>query len=148
MSLKARILEDVKTAMKAREAARLSTLRMLTAAMKQREVDERIELDGAAILAIVEKLIKQRKDSISQFAKAGRQDLVDAETAELAVLAAYLPAQLSEAEVLAAIDAAIAAIGAASPKDMGKLMAQLKPQLAGKADMGKVSALIKAKLNG
>lgn len=148
MSLKARIQEDVKTAMKAREAARLSTLRMLTAAMKQREVDERIELDDAAVLAIVEKLIKQRKDSISQFAKAGRQDLVDAETAELAVLAAYLPTQLSEAEVLVAIDAAIAATGAASPKDMGKLMAQLKPQLAGKADMGKVSALIKAKLNG
>jgi uncharacterized protein YqeY len=148
MSLKARIQEDVKTAMKAREAARLSTLRMLTAAMKQREVDERIELDDGAVLAIVEKLIKQRKDSISQFAKAGRQDLVDAETAELAVLTAYLPAQLPEAEVLAAIDAAIAATGAAGPKDMGKLMAQLKPQLAGKADMGKVSALIKAKLSG
>jgi uncharacterized protein YqeY len=148
MSLKARIQEDVKTAMKAREAARLSTLRMLTAAMKQREVDERIELDDGAVLAIVERLIKQRKDSISQFGKAGRQDLVDAESAELAVLSAYLPAQLSEGEVLAAIDAAIAATGAAGPKDMGKLMAQLKPQLAGKADMGKVSALIKAKLNG
>ena len=148
MSLKARIQEDVKTAMKAREAARLSTLRMLTAAMKQKEVDERIELDDAAVLAIVEKLIKQRKDSISQFAKAGRQDLVDAETAELAVLSAYLPAQLSEAEILVAIDAAIAASGASSPKDMGKVMALIKPQLAGKADMGKVSALIKAKLNG
>jgi uncharacterized protein YqeY len=148
MSLKARIQEDVKTAMKARDAARLSTLRMLTAAMKQREVDERIELDDGAVLAIVERLIKQRKDSISQFGKAGRQDLVDAETAELAVLSAYLPAQLSEGDVLAAIDAAIAATGAAGPKDMGKLMAQLKPQLAGKADMGKVSALIKAKLNG
>ena len=148
MSLKARIQEDVKTAMKAREAARLSTLRMLTAAMKQKEVDERIELDDAAVLAIVEKLIKQRKDSISQFAKAGRQDLVDAETAELAVLSAYLPAQLSEAEILVAIDAAIAASGASNPKDMGKVMALIKPQLAGKADMGKVSALIKAKLNG
>ncbi len=148
MSLKVRIQEDVKTAMKAKEAARLSTLRMLTAAMKQREVDERIELDDAAVLSIVEKLIKQRKDSISQFAKAGRQDLVDAETAELAVLDAYLPARLSEAEVLVAIDAAIAATSAASLKDMGKVMALLKPQLAGKADMGKVSALIKAKLNG
>ncbi len=148
MSLKARIQEDVKTAMKAREAARLSTLRMLTAAMKQKEVDERIELDDAAVQAIVEKLIKQRKDSISQFAKAGRQDLVDAETAELAVLTAYLPAQLSEAEVLAAIDAAVATSGATSFKDMGKVMAILKPQLAGKADMGKVSALIKARLNG
>jgi uncharacterized protein YqeY len=147
MSLKARIQEDVKTAMKAREAARLSTLRMLTAAMKQKEVDERIELDDAAVLAIVEKLIKQRKDSISQFAKAGRQDLVDAETAELAVLSAYLPAQLSEAEILVAIDAAIAASGASNPKDMGKVMALIKPQLAGKGDMGKVSALIKAKLN-
>jgi uncharacterized protein len=146
MSLKAQIQEDVKTAMKAREAARLSTLRMLTAAMKQREVDERIELDDTAVLAIVEKLIKQRKDSIEQFGKAGRQDLVDAETAELAVLSAYLPAQLSEAEVLAAIDAAIASTRAASPKDMGKLMGVLKPQLAGKADMGKVSALVKQRL--
>jgi uncharacterized protein YqeY len=146
MSLKAQIQEDVKTAMKAKEAARLSTLRMLTAAMKQKEVDERIELDDAAVLAIVEKLIKQRKDSIEQFGKAGRQDLVDAETAELAVLTAYLPAQLSEAEVLAAIEAAIASTGAAGPKDMGKLMGVLKPQLAGKADMGKVSALVKQRL--
>jgi len=146
MSLKAQIQEDVKTAMKAKEAARLSTLRMLTAAMKQKEVDERIELDDAAVLAIVEKLIKQRKDSIEQFGKASRQDLVDAETAELAVLTAYLPAQLSEAEVLAAIEAAIASTGAAGPKDMGKLMGVLKPQLAGKADMGKVSALVKQRL--
>lgn len=148
MSLKARILEDVKTAMRAKETARLSTLRMLTAAMKQKEVDERIELDDAAVLAIVEKLIKQRKDSIEQFGKAGRQDLVDAETAELAVLSAYLPAQLSEAEVLAAVDAAIAVTGASGPKDMGRLMGVLKPQLAGKADMGKVSALLKTKLSG
>jgi uncharacterized protein YqeY len=146
MSLKSQILEDVKTAMKAKETARLSTLRMLTAAMKQKEVDERIELDDAAVLAIVEKLIKQRKDSIEQFGKAGRQDLVDAETAELAVLSAYLPAQLSEPEVLAAIDAAIASTGAAGPKDMGKLMGVLKPQLAGKADMGKVSGLVKQRL--
>jgi uncharacterized protein YqeY len=146
MSLKSQILEDVKTAMKAKETARLSTLRMLTAAMKQKEVDERIELDDAAVLAIVEKLIKQRKDSIEQFGKAGRQDLVDAETAELAVLSAYLPAQLSEPEVLAAIDAAIASTGAAGPKDMGKLMGVLKPQLAGKADMSKVSGLVKQRL--
>jgi uncharacterized protein len=148
MSLKITILEDVKTAMKAKETVRLATLRMLTAAMKQREVDERIELDDAAVLAIVEKLIKQRKDSIDQFGKAGRKDLVDAETAELAVLTAYLPAQLSEAELLAAIDAAVAAMGAVAPKDMGKLMGILKPQLAGKADMGKVSALLRKKLGG
>ncbi|MGO9443656.1 MAG: GatB/YqeY domain-containing protein [Thiobacillaceae bacterium] len=148
MSLKITILEDVKTAMKAKETVRLATLRMLTAAMKQREVDERIELDDAAVLAIVEKLIKQRKDSIDQFGKAGRKDLVDAETAELAVLTAYLPAQLSEAELMAAIDAAIAAAGAVGPKDMGKLMGTLKPQLAGKADMGKVSALLRKKLGG
>ncbi|MGA7179086.1 MAG: GatB/YqeY domain-containing protein [Thiobacillaceae bacterium] len=146
MSLKAQIQEDVKTAMKAKQAARLSTLRMLTAAMKQKEVDERIELDDTQVLAIVEKLIKQRKDSIEQFGKAGRQDLVDAETAELAVLSAYLPAQLSEAEVLAAIDSAIASTGATGPKDMGKLMSQLKPQLSGKADMGKVSAWVKQRL--
>jgi uncharacterized protein len=148
MSLKTNILEDVKTAMKAKQTVRLSTLRMLTAAMKQREVDERIELDDAAVLAIVEKLIKQRKDSIDQFGKAGRQDLVDAETAELAVLTAYLPAQLSETELLAAIDATIAATGAVGPKEMGKLMGILRPQLAGKADMAKVSALLKTKLSG
>ena len=146
MSLKAQIQEDIKTAMKARESFRLATLRLLSAAIKQKEVDERVEVDDAAVLAIVEKLIKQRKDSISQFEKAGRQDLVDAETAEMAVLTAYLPAQLSEAEITAAIDAAIASTGAAGPKDMGKLMGVLKPQLAGKADMGKVSALVKAKL--
>lgn len=148
MSLKTQILEDIKTAMKARESVRLGTLRLLSAAIKQKEVDERVGLDDAAVLAILEKLIKQRKDSISQFEKAGRQDLVDAETAEIAVLSAYLPAQLSEAEIAAAIDAAIAGTGAAGPKDMGKLMGVLKPQLAGKADMGKVSALVKTKLGG
>jgi uncharacterized protein YqeY len=124
----------------------LGTLRLLSAAIKQKEVDERVELDDAAVLSILEKLIKQRKESITQFEKAGRQDLVDAETAEMAVLSAYLPAQLSEAEITAAIGAAIASTGAAGPKDMGKLMGVLKPQLAGKADMGKVSALVKAKL--
>lgn len=148
MSLKTQILEDIKTAMKARESVRLGTLRLLSAAIKQKEVDERVELDDTAVLAILEKLIKQRKDSISQFAKAGRQDLVDAEAAEIAVLSAYLPAQLSEAEIAAAIDAAIAGTGAAGPKDMGKLMGVLKPQLAGKADMGKVSAQVKTKLGG
>jgi uncharacterized protein YqeY len=146
MSLKARISDDMKSAMRAKEAARLGAIRLLLAAIKHKEVDERCELDDAAIAAIVEKLIKQRKDSISQFEKAGRQDLVDAETAEMAILTAYLPAQMSEAEVAAAIDAAIASTGAAGPKDMGRLMGVLKPQLAGKADMGKVSALVKAKL--
>ena len=146
MSLKTQILEDIKAAMKAKETIRLGTLRLLSAAIKQKEVDERIELDDADVLAILEKLIKQRKDSISQFEKAGRQDLVDAESAEVVVLSAYLPAQLSEAEITSAIDAAIASTGAAGPKDMGKLMGVLKPQLAGKADMGKVSALIKSKL--
>ena len=146
MSLKAQILEDIKTAMKAKESFRLATLRLLSAAIKQKEVDERVELEDAAVLAIVEKLIKQRKDSISQFEKAGRQDLVDAETAEMAILTAYLPAQMSEAEIAAAIDAAIGSTGAAGPKDMGKLMGVLKPQLAGKADIGKVSALVKARL--
>jgi hypothetical protein len=146
MSLKARIQEDIKTAMKAKESFRLATLRLLSAAIKQKEVDERVEVDDAAVIAIVEKLIKQRKDSISQFEKAGRRDLVDAETAEMAILTAYLPAQMPEAEIAAAIDAAIASTGAAGPKDMGRLMGVLKPQLAGKADMGKVSALVKAKL--
>jgi len=146
MSLKIQIQEDIKTAMKAKEAFRLATLRLLSAAMKQKEVDERVELDDAAVLAIIEKLIKQRKDSISQFEKAGRQDLVDAEKNELDILAAYLPAQMSDTEIAAAIDAAVASTGAAGPKDMGKLMGVLKPQLAGKADMGKVSGLVKAKL--
>lgn len=147
MSLKTQILDDIKTAMKAKETVRLNTLRLLSAALKQKEVDERVELDDAAVLAITEKLIKQRKDSISQFEKANRQDLVDIETAELAILAAYLPAQMSEAEIAAAIDAAIASTGATSGKDMGKVIGALKPQLAGKADMGKVSGLVKAKLS-
>ena len=146
MSLKARILEDIKAAMKAKESFRLATLRLLSAAIKQKEVDERVELDDAAVLAILDKLIKQRKDSISQFEKGGRQDLADAEKAEGEVLSVYLPAQLSDEEITAAIDAAIATTGAAGAKDMGKLMGVLKPQLAGKADMGKVSALVKSKL--
>jgi uncharacterized protein YqeY len=148
MSLKARITEDMKTAMRAKETARLGTIRLLLAAIKQKEVDERSEPDDASISSIVEKLIKQRKDSISQFQAAGRDDLVAAEQAELAVLQAYLPEQLSAAEVEAAVVAAIAESGAASAKDMGKVMGLLKPRLAGRADMGQVSALIKAHLAG
>ena len=146
MSLKARITDDMKAAMRARETARLGTIRLLLAAIKQKEVDERIELDDAAVSSIVEKLIKQRKDSISQFQAAGRDDLVAAEQAELVVLQAYLPEQLSTTEVEAAVVAAIAESGAASAKDMGKVMGLLKPRLAGRADMGQVSALIKARL--
>ena len=146
MSLKARSTDDMKTAMRAKEMARLGTIRLLLAAIKQREVDERIELDDAAVSSIVEKLIKQRKDSISQFQVAGRDDLVAAEQAELVVLQAYLPEQLSAAEVEAAVAAAIAESGASSAKDMGKVMGLLKPRLAGRADMGQVSALIKARL--
>ncbi len=148
MSLKARITDDMKSAMRAKEAARLGTIRLLLAAIKQKEVDERAELDDAAISGIVEKLIKQRKDSISQFQAAGRDDLVSAEQAELVVLQTYLPEQLSAAEVEAAVVAAIAESGATSAKDMGKVMGLLKPRLAGRADMGQVSALIKARLAG
>lgn len=148
MSLKARITDDMKTAMRAKEMARLGTIRLLLAAIKQREVDERIELDDAAVSSIVEKLIKQRKDSISQFQVAGRDDLVAAEQAELVVLQAYLPEQLSAAEVEAAVATAIAESGASSAKDMGKVMGLLKPRLAGRADMGQVSALIKVRLAG
>lgn len=147
VSLKARISDDMKAAMRAKDSARLGTIRLLLAAVKQKEVDERIDLDDAAISGIVEKLIKQRKDSISQFQAAGRDDLVAAEQAELAVLQAYLPEQLPAAEVEAAVVAAIAESGAAGPKDMGKVMGLLKPRLAGRADMGQVSALIKARLN-
>mgnify|MGYP001024953753 CR=1 FL=1 len=148
MSLKLRITDDMKAAMRARDTARLGTIRLLLAAIKQKEVDERIELDDAAVSSIVEKLIKQRKDSISQFQAAGRDDLVAAEQAELVVLQAYLPEQLSAAEVEAAVAAAIAESGAASAKDMGKVMGLLKPRLAGRADMGQVSALIKTRLTG
>ncbi|MBW8329257.1 MAG: GatB/YqeY domain-containing protein [Thiobacillus sp.] len=146
MSLKLRITDDMKAAMRAKETARLGTIRLLLAAIKQKEVDERIELNDAAVSSIVEKLIKQRKDSISQFQAAGRDDLVAAEQAELAVLQAYLPEQLSAAEVEAEVVAAIAESGASSAKDMGKVMGLLKPRLAGRADMGQVSALIKTRL--
>ncbi|MBW8370161.1 MAG: GatB/YqeY domain-containing protein [Thiobacillus sp.] len=148
MSLKARITDDMKTAMRAKDAARLGTIRLLLAAVKQKEVDDRIELDDATVSSIVEKLIKQRKDSISQFQAAGRDDLVAAEQAELVVLQAYLPEQLSAAEVEAAVAAAIAESGASSAKDMGRVMGLLKTRLAGRADMGQVSALIKIRLAG
>ena len=146
MPLKEQLSEDIKAAMRAKEGETLSTLRLISAAIKQKEVDERIELTDAQVLAVIEKMIKQRKDSITQFKAGGRQDLVAKEEAELAILSAYMPAQMSEAEVAAAVDAAINASGAAGPQDMGKVMAILKPQLAGKADMGAVSQLIKAKL--
>jgi len=148
MSLKIKITEDMKAAMRAKEAARLSTIRLLLAAMKQKEVDERIELDDATVLAIIEKMVKQRRESIAQFEKAGRNDLADNEKAEIAVLAGYLPQQMSEAEVAEAVAAAIRESAAAGPKDMGKVMGLLKAKLAGRTDMGKLSGLVKAKLQG
>jgi uncharacterized protein YqeY len=138
----------MKAAMRARDAARLSTIRLLLAAIKQREVDERIELDDAAVLGVIEKMIKQRRESIAQFEKASRTDLADAEKAEIKVLSAYQPAQMGDAEVEKLVDSVISETGAASAKDMGKVMAALKPRLAGKADMGKVSSLVKTKLSG
>ena len=146
MSLKEQITEDMKNAMRAKDTGRLGTIRLLLAAMKQKEVDERIELDDAAVIAIVEKLIKQRKDSISQFQAANREDLVAIENAELVVLQAYMPAQMSEAEVAAVVAKVVAEVGATGPQDMGKVMGVVKPQLAGKADMGIVSAQVKAAL--
>lgn len=146
MSLKQRISDDMKAAMRAREPERLGTIRLLLAAIKQREVDERTELDDTAVLAVVEKLIKQRKDSISQFQQAGRTDLVDKESAEVEVLQVYMPAALSESEVAAEVARAVAESGAAGPQDMGKVMAVLKSRLAGRADMSAVSAQVKAAL--
>ncbi len=146
MTLKQQITDDMKAAMRAKDAARLGAIRLLLAAIKQREVDERIELSDADVVAIIEKMNKQRRDSISQYEAAGRQDLADIEKAEMAVLAMYMPKQLSEAEVAAVVQAAITAAGAAGPQDMGKVMGFVKPKLAGQADMGKVSALIKAQL--
>lgn len=146
MGLKAQITEDMKTAMRAKDAGRLSAIRLITAAIKQKEVDERIELDDAQVQVVIEKMIKQRKDSISQFEAGGRQDLADIEKAELAVLSAYMPAALSDEEVKAEVDAAVAATGAAGPQDMGKVMGILKGKLAGRADMTAVSALVKAAL--
>jgi uncharacterized protein YqeY len=148
MGLKERITEDMKAAMRAKETDRLGTIRLLTAAIKQREVDERIELDDAAVVGVVDKLIKQRKDSIEAFEKAGRQDLADKEKAELAVLSAYLPARLSAEEITAEVKAIVAELGAKGPGDMGKVMGAVKARLAGKADMGQVSAAVKAALAG
>jgi uncharacterized protein YqeY len=145
-SLKDRITEDMKSAMKAKEADRLSTIRMLLAAVKQKEVDERITLDDAAVVAVVDKLIKQRRDSIAAFEQAGRADLVAKEGAEVSVLQAYLPARLGAEELAAEVKALLAEIGAAGPGDMGKAMGAAKQRLAGKADMAQVSALIKASL--
>jgi hypothetical protein len=148
MTLKERIQEDMKAAMRARDAARLSAIRLLLAAMTQKEVDERQPLADGDVLGIIEKMVKQRRESIAQYEKAARQDLVDQEKFEIGVLGGYLPQQMSEAEIAQAVAAAASEAGAAGVKDMGKVMALLKPRLAGRADMGKVSALVKAKLGG
>ena len=146
MSLKDKITEDMKTAMRAKDSARLLTIRGLLAALKQREVDERITLDDAAVIGIIDKLVKQRKDSITQFAAGGRQDLVDKETAELQVLESYLPQRLSADAIGAEVAAIVAELGASGPGDMGKVMGAVKTRLAGKADMGLVSAAVKQAL--
>jgi len=148
MSLKNKITEDMKTAMRAKDTARLGTVRLLLSAMKQKEVDERVELTDADVLSIIEKMLKQRRESIAQYEKAARADLADVEKAEIVVLSAYLPQQMSEAEVAEAVLAAIKESGAAGPKDMGKVMGLLKSRLAGRTDMGKLSGLVKAKLVG
>ena len=145
-ALKERITEDMKAAMRAREAERLGAIRMLLAAIKQKEVDERIVADDAQVAAIVDKLIKQRRDSIAQFEQAGRTDLADREKAEVVVLSAYLPAQATDEEVAAAVEAAIAETGATGPQDMGKVMGVLKPRLAGKADLSRVSGIVRGRL--
>jgi uncharacterized protein YqeY len=146
MSLKQQINEDMKSAMRAKESARLGAIRLLLAAMKQREVDERIELDDAAVVAIVEKLLKQRKDSLNQYQAAGRQDLADQEAFEIDVLSAYMPQPMDAEEIAALVRQAVAETGAAGPRDMGKVMAWLKPKLAGRADMNAVSGLVKGAL--
>lgn len=148
MTLKERINEEMKAAMKARESQRLGAIRLLLAGIKQREVDERIELTDADVFSVIEKMLKQRRDSISQFEAAGRTDLADKEKFEVDVLLGYLPQALSEAEIAAIVAAAIAETGAAGMKDMGKVMGVVKSKVAGRADMGKVSALIKARLAG
>ena len=146
MSLKQQITEDMKTAMRAKDSVRLGTIRLLQAAMKQKEVDERVELDDIMVIAIVDKLIKQRKDSVAAYQSAGRQDLADIETAEIVVLQAYLPQRLNAQEVQHAVAAIVAELGASGPGDMGKVMGAVKAQLAAKADMGEVSAAVKAAL--
>ncbi len=148
MSLKAQITEDMKTAMRAKDSVRLGTIRLLQAAMKQKEVDERVELDDAMVIAIVDKLIKQRKDSVAAYLTAQRQDLADIESAEMKVLEVYLPQRLNAEEITAAVKAIVAEVGATGPGDMGKVMGAVKTQLAGKADMGLVSAAVKAALAG
>ena len=147
MSLKSRISDDMKDALRAKQTARLSTIRLLLAAIKQREVDERKDMSDADVLAIIDKMVKQRKDSIAQFDAGNRKDLADAERAEIEVLQAYRPAQLSDAEIDAAIAAAVAQTGAAGPAAMGKVMAALKAELAGRADLSAISAKVKAKLS-
>ena len=148
MSLKEQITNDMKAAMRAKEAGKLNTIRLILAEIKRKEVDEQIELNDAQTLAIVEKMIKQRKDSISQFEAGGRQDLADKEKSELAILSAYMPAGLSDEEIAAEVTAAVASTGAAGPQDMGKVMGILKPKLAGRADMTAVSAQVKKALSG
>jgi uncharacterized protein YqeY len=148
MSLKTQLTDDMKAAMTAGDKVRLGVIRLINAAIKQREVDERIELDDAAVLAVLEKMVKQRRDSISQYDAAGRDDLAGIERDEMAIIEHYLPAKMGEAEILDAIDQAIASTGASGPADMGKLMGVLKPALAGKADMGEVSKLVKQRLAG
>ena len=148
MSLKEQITEDMKTAMRAKDAERLGTIRLLLSACKQKEVDERVVLDDTMVIAIIDKMIKQRKDSIDAFTKADRKDMADKEAAEITVLQGYLPARMTSDEVLAAVKAIVATLGAAGPGDMGKVMGAAKAQLAGKAEMGQVSAAVKAALAG
>ena len=148
MSLKEQITEDMKTAMRAKDSERLGTIRLLLAALKQKEVDERIELDDAMVVAIVDKLVKQRKDSVTAFTQGGRADLADKEAAEIKVLEVYLPQRLGADEVAAEVKAIVAELGAKGPGDMGKVMGAVKAKLAGKADMGQVSAAVKAALSG
>jgi uncharacterized protein len=148
MTLKQQLTDDMKTSMKSGDKVRLGVIRLMRAAIKQREIDERIELDDTAVLGVLEKMVKQRRDSISQYDAAERKDLSRIERDEMAIIEHYLPAKMSEAEVVDAIDVAVGETGAASPADMGKLMAVLKPRLAGKADMGDVSRLVKRRLSG
>ncbi len=147
MSLKQRLTDDMKSAMKSGDKDRLGVIRLINAAIKQKEVDERIQLDDAQVVAVLDKMVKQRKDSVSQYEQANREDLAAIERAEIVVIEGYVPAKMDEAAILAAIDAAIAETGVASPADIGKLMGVLKPKLAGQADMGQVSALVKKRLN-
>lgn len=146
MSMKQQLTEDMKAAMKAGEKHKLGVIRLINAAIKQREVDERIELDDTAVIAVLDRMVKQRKDSVSQYEAANREDLAEIERAEIVVIEAYLPAKMGEDEIVAAIQAAIAETGASGPADMGKLMGALKPKLAGQADMGLVSKLVKQQL--